>query len=141
MLQGIGNLHTGQNRPQDPKSDVGPRGPKMAGQSADVGDDRAVRIEMRGGEKPVGAAEGGAPAATERMAAGVFEQYLGEILSKWKSSEATLQRAHAQLPPELRLFLEMQRSMNRTGVEIQLISSAAEALNQSLKRLQQTAGG
>ncbi len=141
MLQGIRNLHTGLTRPPDSENDVGPRFRKFAGQPAKFGKDHAAPLGIQGGEQAGGAPGGIRRTEPESRSTGMFERYLDQILSQWKSSEATLDRADAQLPPELSIFLNMQRTMNRAGVEIQLISSVAEAVNQSIKRLQQAAGG
>lgn len=98
---------------------------------------------MTSAMKPIVGPNGSMPivGAAPQEVAGTFRSYLDRNVKDWSALNRRVGNEEARLPAPLREIVSLQRSMNAAGLEVHLLSSAAEAANQLLRRLQQAAGG
>lgn len=69
-----------------------------------------------------------------------FRDYLGGELDTWNRGSRDAQAHLAGLPSQFRALLSLQQNMQTAGVKLHLTVNAAEALNQTIRKLQQSGG-
>jgi hypothetical protein len=73
-------------------------------------------------------------------AGGSISQFLSGFEKQWQQAQQQSLRRIRTLSPQSRPYVELQLMVNRLNLNSQLISQSAEAVNSTLRRIQQLAG-